>query len=174
MNFPSALATIERAYAEADSRCVIAVDGRSGSGKTTLAAALAERWAHLQVLHLDDLYPGWDGLADGARRAREVVDAWRCGESSTFTPTAWPGVSSREPVTIVPGRALLVEGVGAAWAASPATLTVWVERDTATRRQGAMRRDGDAYAPHWDAWATQEDAWFADNATTPDVIVESD
>ncbi len=37
------------------------VDGRSGSGKTTFATELAEREG-AQLLSLDDVYPGWDGL----------------------------------------------------------------------------------------------------------------
>src|SRR6202042_2836673 len=40
---------------------LIAVDGRSGSGKTWFAGRLA-RPLDAPVIHLDDLYPGWDGL----------------------------------------------------------------------------------------------------------------
>ena len=45
------------------------IDGPSGSGKTTLAAEIEQHWnsaVKLQVVHMDDLYPGWDGLAEGA------------------------------------------------------------------------------------------------------------
>ena len=42
---------------------VVTIDGYSGSGKSTLAAALARLLPGWQVLHLDDWYPGWDGLA---------------------------------------------------------------------------------------------------------------
>ena len=51
---------------------VVAIDGYSGSGKSTLAAALASLLPGWQVLHLDDWYPGWDGLAVGAQVARRI------------------------------------------------------------------------------------------------------
>ena len=41
---------------------VVCVDGPAGSGKTTLAAALAASRPAATVVHMDDLYPGWDGL----------------------------------------------------------------------------------------------------------------
>ena len=51
---------------------VVLIDGRSGSGKTTLAMKLAnEIFARTQLkpqlVHMDDLYPGWEGLSAGAR-----------------------------------------------------------------------------------------------------------
>ncbi len=40
---------------------LVCVDGPAGSGKTSLADAVARRTA-AQVVHMDDLYGGWDGL----------------------------------------------------------------------------------------------------------------
>ena len=49
---------------------VIAIDGRAGSGKSTLAAMLQnllfkQGESAPRVIHLDDLYEGWQGLAAG-------------------------------------------------------------------------------------------------------------
>ncbi|MEN9965743.1 MAG: hypothetical protein RJA60_740 [Actinomycetota bacterium] len=49
---------------------IILVDGRTGSGKTTFAAALQNRLFQKgesapRVIHMDDLYEGWDGLQAG-------------------------------------------------------------------------------------------------------------
>ena len=44
-------------------RPVILVDGRSGAGKTTLATQLAARHPGWQLVHADDIYPGWMGLS---------------------------------------------------------------------------------------------------------------
>ena len=56
---------------------LVCVDGPAGSGKTTLAAALvrATRRHGLSValVHMDDVYEGWSGLADAGRRVREQV-----------------------------------------------------------------------------------------------------
>ena len=40
---------------------LIAIDGPSGAGKTTLARDVAAVLA-APTIHMDDLYPGWDGL----------------------------------------------------------------------------------------------------------------
>ena len=57
---------------------LIAVDGFSGAGKTTLATELAAALrAHhtVSLFHLEDVYPGWDGLADGIAYFSEQVAA---------------------------------------------------------------------------------------------------
>ena len=73
---------------------LIGLDGRSGSGKTVLAAALAARiapFARVEVIEIESMYRGWDGLAtavddDGPYPA--VVRALR--ERGTATWTTWP------------------------------------------------------------------------------------
>ena len=44
---------------------IVLVDGPSGSGKTTLATRLGTL-LRLPVIHMDDFYPGWSGLAAGS------------------------------------------------------------------------------------------------------------
>ncbi|MDT5149916.1 MAG: hypothetical protein QOI01_1649, partial [Mycobacterium sp.] len=41
----------------------VLIDGRSGSGKSTLATQLCREWTDSVLVRLDDVYPGWDGLA---------------------------------------------------------------------------------------------------------------
>ncbi len=44
-------------------KSVIAIDGPAGAGKTTLATNLALALAQdlrVQIIHMDDLYDGWD------------------------------------------------------------------------------------------------------------------
>ena len=58
---------------------IIAIDGRSGAGKTTLAIELAARLRNhhkVSLFHLEDIYPGWNGLAAGIERyVSTVLDA---------------------------------------------------------------------------------------------------
>lgn len=51
---------------------IILIDGPSGSGKTTLANRLGFilGWP---VVHLDDFYPGWSGLAAGRDMVAGVI-----------------------------------------------------------------------------------------------------
>jgi para-aminobenzoate synthetase len=68
---------------------IIAVDGRSGAGKTTLAVELATRLrAHHKVslFHLEDIYPGWNGLLAGIDRyVATVLEPLSRGEAATWT-----------------------------------------------------------------------------------------
>jgi cytidylate kinase len=42
-----------------------------------------------------------------------------------------------------------------------AAVRVWLEAPATVRKERALARDGDTYAPHWDRWAAQEDAVYA-------------
>ena len=55
----------------------ILIDGRSGSGKTELARAIAADWPEAQLVRMDDLYPGWDGLAAGSALVPELLTTGR-------------------------------------------------------------------------------------------------
>lgn len=137
---------------------VVAIDGYSGSGKSTLAAALASLLPGWQVLHLDDWYSGWDGLAAGAQVARRICEDLRAGCSSSYEAWDWeadaPGV-----VVDVPVAPTIIEGCGA-WDAD-ADLSIWIEDPGEDeRRRRALARDGATYAPHWRRWADQDKGRF--------------
>lgn len=150
---------------------VVIIDGRSGSGKTTLAAEFAEQLGApgqpAQTLHLDSLYPGWDGLAAGAAAVPLVL------EQQWYQPYDWAtGHFSPSRIALDPSRPLVIEGCGSLtasniaaarrWAgASGRVHAVWIECDEALRRTRALTRDGEMFAPHWDAWARQEQAQFS-------------
>jgi hypothetical protein len=143
------------AAAASGGRPVVLIDGRSGSGKTTLAAALVPLIPGAQLVALDDVYPGWEGLeaASGVLESailRPDAPGYRRWDWASSTPADWRSLSATAP--------LVVEGAGALTAvtASVATLRVWVELDDAERRSRALARDGATYEPWWDAWAAQE------------------
>ena len=160
---------------------VIAIDGRSGAGKSTLALELAtalRRHRPVALFHLEDIYPGWDGLAGGiARYLRDVLDPLRHGEDAVWTAWDWAADSDGERRTPAAAPVVVVEGVGAGAAAARAGLDalVWVEMDAADRKSRALARDGETYAAHWDRWAGQEEAWLAgdDVPAAADVVVRN-
>ena len=58
---------------------LVVIDGPSGAGKTTLAGDVAAALA-APTIHMDDLYPGWDGLRAATHRVTEwVVEPLRQG-----------------------------------------------------------------------------------------------
>ncbi|WP_341954331.1 ATP-binding protein [Salinibacterium sp. TMP30] len=131
-------------------RCL--VDGRSGSGKTELGRAIAAAWPEVQLVKLDDFYPGWDGLDAASAMVPNILSLlrWQEWNWETNEPGKWHELDVDRPIVI--------EGVGAASRASAPLVdhTIWVELDDATRKKRALERDGDTYAPHWERWARQE------------------
>ncbi|MGV8912384.1 MAG: ATP-binding protein [Rhodoglobus sp.] len=145
-------------------RCLI--DGRSGSGKTELGRAMAAKWPSVQLVKLDDFYPGWDGLDAASAMVPQILRSLRWQEWNWVTNEAgrWHELDSNRPIVI--------EGVGAVSRASAplADHTIWVELDDATRKKRALDRDGDSYAPHWERWAQQERQFIA--RENPQLLVD--
>ena len=140
-----------------DAATRVLIDGRSGSGKTELARALVDGWPGSQLVRLDDLYPGWDGLDRGSLAVASILITarWRAWNWSAGAPGTWHQLDAFAPIVI--------EGVGAISRSSRALadVAVWVDLDDATRKSRALHRDGDAYAPFWERWAAQEERFMA-------------
>ena len=133
---------------------VVTIDGYSGSGKSTLAAAIARLVNGWQVLHLDDWYPGWDGLEAGAGIARRIAADLRAGRASSYEAWDWEN-GATGATTRVPLAPTIIEGCGAIEAV--ADLAVWIaDPGEDERRHRALARDGQTYAPHWQRWADQD------------------
>ncbi|MDU0326692.1 hypothetical protein RWH43_07980 [Microbacterium sp. KSW2-21] len=146
---------------------VVVIDGRSGAGKSSLARRLVAAWpgrGRVQMVALDDVYPGWDGLAAGADYARETILLPHArGLLGVWERWDWELDERAEAYAIDPSLPLVVEGSGLLTpeVARLADLTVWVEAPTDSRRTRALARDGETYRRHWDRWAAQEDAHLA-------------
>lgn len=146
---------------------IIAIDGRSGSGKTTLAVELAARLrAHHKVslFHLEDIYPGWNGLAAGIERyVATVLAPLSRGEAATWTSWDWEKHYDGAARVTLPADIIIVEGVGAAAASARPYLhaVIWADSPADVRRARALARDGSTYEPYWDQWARQESEWLA-------------
>lgn len=133
---------------------VVTIDGYSGSGKSTLAAALVRLVNGWQVLHLDDWYPGWDGLEAGADIACRIAADLRGGRASSYQAWDWDK-GTTGATTRVPLAPTIIEGCGAIEA--EADLVIWIaDPGEEERRNRALARDGQTYAPHWQRWADQD------------------
>lgn len=153
-------------------RAVVLIDGRSGTGKTTLGAQLAELLG-AQLVHLDDLYPGWDGL----RAAADAVVTDVLGTPSGYRRWDWVADAPTDWASADPDVPIVVEGCGALSRASAplASLRVWLEADDTVRWDRAIGRDGEVFAREWDRWAAQEQAFIAaeDPAALADVVLRT-
>ncbi|WP_375384136.1 hypothetical protein [uncultured Microbacterium sp.] len=146
---------------------VVLIDGRSGSGKSTLAAELVRRWplrGRVQLVGLDSIYPGWDGLADGVRTATDLIlNAHARGFIGVWERWDWDAGQHAEAHAVDPALALIIEGSGILTpvTARLADVRVWLESPTSSRKARAIARDGDAFRPHWTRWAEQEERHLA-------------
>jgi uridine kinase len=155
-------------------RPVVLIDGGAGSGKTTLATELVATWpgARPQLVGLDELYPGWHGLAAAAALVPGLINGtgFRRWDWATGAPDGW-----RE---LDPSRGLVVEGCGAITPASAALadLSVWLELPEAERKARALARDGEVFAVHWDEWAAQEAEHWRDEhpRELADLVISAD
>jgi uridine kinase len=152
---------------------LVCVDGPSAAGKTELAARLGAALGDAPVVHMDDLYEGWDGLAEGVRRLQALVAALADGPVR-YRRYDWARGSYGDVVDLGRPPVLVVEGVGAGAAASVATLVLWLETPELVRYRRGMARDGEAYRPYWDRWAAQERAHYAEFPTreAADIVVD--
>ncbi|RLQ85904.1 ATP-binding protein [Mycetocola zhadangensis] len=140
---------------------VLLIDGPSGAGKSTLADAIVENWPAAEkptLIRMDDIYPGWGGLAAAGEHVRTRVleprslnqnARWQRHDWTLDAPAEWHDVPSALP--------LLVEGCGVLTRASAAlaTVTVWLDADDAVRKERALARDDGAFDAHWDDWDQQ-------------------
>jgi uridine kinase len=166
------IAALARQVRAAPPRCgptrLVCIDGPSGSGKTTLAARLAAALGHPPVLHMDDLYPGWDGLAASIPLLYEqVVAPLAAGRAAAYRRFDWHRGEFAERHHLGTPELLVVEGAGcgARVVAERAVLLVWIEAPRAERFRRGIARDGETYRPHWERWARQEAALFAAEGT---------
>ncbi|GMA29687.1 AAA family ATPase [Arenivirga flava] len=137
---------------------IVLVDGAAGSGKSTLAERIAHAIPRAQLLALDDLYPGWDGLDAAARTvADDVLRPYRRGGRPRYRRWDWTLAAHAETRVLDRTRPLVVEGCGSfgAGAAALADLRVWVETRDHERRRRLHERDGDAFGPFWPLWEAQ-------------------
>ena len=138
------------------------IDGRSGSGKSTLAKQLADETGAFLV-SVDAVYPGWDGLdAGSAHIYRFVLEPRILGRDSSYRQWNWEDGVPGDWVN-VPSQPLIIEGCGVMRSTSEdfSATRIWLELEEPLRRERALDRDGDTFAPHWERWALQEARFIA-------------
>jgi uridine kinase len=154
---------------------ILLIDGRAASGKSTLAqdlenALFRELQQAPKVVHMDDLYPGWEGLKAGSQYlVQNILQPLSQGKTAHWQIWDWaknergnsaePGNGWRE---FAGGTPLIIEGCGSLSRASKelADLSIWLEVDLAVRRQRWQDRDGEAFDEYWPSWMVQEDEFY--------------
>lgn len=165
---------------EAGANPVVLVDGYSGSGKTSFTRSLADeifRSTRLkpQIVHMDDLYPGWEGLRLGSNYlVNEILLPRSRGKTAEYQ--VWNWARGHRGITGDPSNGwrsvrhdspLIVEGCGSVSLASKplAHLAIWIESSMAVREQRLEERDKKIFASYKESWRIQENEFFKEEST---------
>ncbi len=163
-----ALRVIDKAQPRCGDTKVVAIDGPSSAGKTCFVAALAQRIPSAYVLHMDDMYPGWDGLQQAVADLHDQILAPLArGEQAAYRRWDWEHKRYAGWQSLPATRLLLVDGVGsgAGRNADLESVLIWLEADRDVRFRRGIERDGESYLRHWERWAAHEEALFLADAT---------
>ena len=169
---------------------IILIDGRAASGKSSLAADLKnalfkELEQAPRLIHMDDLYPGWEGLQLGSYYLnQQILQPLSNGKTANWQLWDWqkaergraaePGNGWRE---FAGGTPLIVEGCGALSRVSSelAHLRVWIEAPKELRHARWIERDGEKFNDYWHIWAAQEDEFYQQekSKSLADLVIEN-
>lgn len=173
------IALVRRARPRCGEVTVVCLDGPAGSGKTTLAACLSEALDGAPVVHLDDLYRGWEqdlGTVPARLRAW-LLDPWADGLPGCHPRYDWAAQRYVEWIELPVAPVVILEGCASAGRAvrNVASVVVWVEADEGVRLARGIARDGAQLADHWLAWQVHEADHFAadDTRASADLIVRT-
>lgn len=154
---------------------IVLIDGRAGSGKSRFAGQLADLIFQSEkqlpkLIHMDDLYPGWEGLRAGsAYLNRSILQPIAAGKQAAWQVWDWElgrRGTANEPAngwrSFEGGNLVLVEGCGSVSQASSelADLTIWMESDTSQRKSRFSARDNGQFDSYWGTWSIQEDEFY--------------
>lgn len=136
---------------------LICLDGPAGSGKTTLAGEIATLTG-AQVLHMDDLFEGWDGLPQIKAQLDSVLRPLTEGHAGSYRRWDWFADDWAETVDVPPVSLLVLEGVGsgARGHADLVTVLAWVEVPPGLRVWRGLDRDGHELTDRWEQWSVDE------------------
>jgi uridine kinase len=151
---------------------LLAIDGPAGAGKTTFAAQLEAELslnATVRVIHMDDLYNGWDNALSNA--LSEILDristAHLAGREFVIKIFNWHTMQFDAEEKITPTDFLIIEGVGAAQQIVRETgaTTYWLDIEPQIGLQRVLDRDGAHIEAQMRKWQVDQDKHFARDET---------
>jgi len=146
IDYPDLLGAIEKL--DSTQSIILAIDGVAGSGKTTLASRLCSDLKSCQVVHMDDLYEGWnDPLSQRltAKVIRELLEPFNKQIPIRYQKFDWILNRFDKFEDLKTSNILILEGVGSGQREFRKYLskTIWVEYDPSQGFDRVIARDGE-------------------------------
>jgi uridine kinase len=159
-------------FSESAKPLVLAIDGPAGSGKSTLAGEIARAFSgdySIEVIHLDELYDGWDeALSEELfQRITQLIAAQKAGKATDLAIYDWATASISGSREIKAAQLLIIEGVGSSNQLIDKTLTtsIWLDIDQGTGLARVLERDGEEIRDEMVKWQKMESEYFARDLT---------
>ena len=159
-------------FSQASKPLVIAIDGPAGSGKSTLASEIARGFAgtyDIEVIHLDELYNGWDeALSDELlQRISQLIAAQRAGLATDLAIYDWSAKSFSGSREIKAVQLLIIEGVGSSnlLLQDHLTTSIWLDIEQSIGLARVLERDGEQIREEMVKWQKMESEYFARDLT---------
>ena len=144
---------------------VVTIDGPAGSGKTTLAANLASNFEQASVIHLDELYEGWDKSLDQVLFER--IQAWILKPLESGLPPKhlrydWGKMAFTSWHEVAYSPVVIIEGVGSGHSSLRPYVSqaIWIEADEDLLLERVVKRDGESVRGEMLTWQAREKAYF--------------
>ena len=159
-------------FSESAKPLVLAIDGPAGSGKSTLAGEIARAFAgtyDIEVIHLDELYNGWDNALSEELflRIAQLIAAQRAGKATDIAIYDWSARSFSGSREIKAAQLLIIEGVGSSNQLLEKSLTtsIWLDIDQSIGLARVLGRDGEEILDEMIKWQKMEIEYFPRDLT---------
>ena len=126
---------------------VVTIDGPAGAGKSTMARALSPQLGDAPIVHMDDLYRGWDDALTSRLTATlkdQILTPMSLGKIGGYRAWDWHRGAPGQARSIPRHPFLILEGVGSSQrAVRPfATTMVWIGIEPEIGLERVLHRDG--------------------------------
>jgi uridine kinase len=160
---------------------IIVIDGPAGSGKTTLAKSLSGLLENCPIIHMDEIYEGWEN-ALSPKTSQDLVE-WIINpllenNSIEYIKYDWNLEQRIEKVVINNSKIIIIEGVGSSSFEifKHASLKLWIEVNKETGINRVLTRDGLQIQEQMKTWQSQESKFFIENNSkeNSDIWIDGD
>jgi uridine kinase len=160
---------------------IIVIDGPAGSGKTTLAKSLSGLLQNCPIIHMDEIYEGWEN-ALSPKTFKDLV-GWIINpllenNSIEYIKYDWNLEQRIEKVVINNSKVMIIEGVGSSSfeVSKHASLKLWIEVNKETGINRVLTRDGLHIQEQMKTWQSQESKFFIENNSkeNSDIWIDGD